>query len=194
MEPYLFNLDLMRMLNDRPGLRAALQTAARETCDPQYGVMLAEILEEDGSYGKAMEWRRWVAQFRPDDPDSLLCLALTAVRSSHWDVAESCYAHLLEKHPTQLERICADLQTEGLAPEDQERLHQIGLRLLQEVLGPNDRNAILLAAVARLAGFTGDLLTCCRCYERALSSQPRHPDAAQWKQHLLRAHRQRAIT
>jgi len=191
VETYLINLDLMRMLNDRPGIRAALQTAARESSDPQYGVQLAELLEEDGSYAKALQWRRWVAQFRPDDLDTLLCLGRTAVRSSEWDMAESCYAQLLEKCPQYRERFCRELQLEGLPPQEQDRLHHLGLRLLQKLLAPNDRNAELLAAVARLAGLTGDLLTCCRCYERAIASQPSHPNAAEWKQHLLRAHQQR---
>ncbi|CAN0499529.1 unnamed protein product, partial [Phaeothamnion confervicola] len=87
---------VLRKMNDRPAMRSALQAGARVTGDPYFGIKLAEALEEEGSYTKALEWRRWVAQFEPNAPDTIRRLAATAVRAGSLQIAEGSYSHLID--------------------------------------------------------------------------------------------------
>lgn len=183
---------ILRKMNDRPAMRAALQTAAQKVGDPFFGVKLAEALEEEGSYVKALEWRRWVAQFEPNDPDTIRRLAATAVRAGNVSTAESSYAHLIELRKNDEAPLGGTFYEEmlgkGLGGEDRTRLQQMALRLLGQALNHQAHSPILLEAAARLAYRVRDLDTSCRYYERAIATNPGNRNAKLWKVELLRAY------
>lgn len=183
---------ILRKMNDRPAMRAALQVAARECGNPFFGVKLAEALEEEGSYGKALEWRRWVAQFEPDDPDTIRRLAATAVRAGNLPTAESSYAHLIElKKKDEMPlggTFYEEMLGKGLSQDDRQNLQQMGLRLLAQALSHQSHSPILLESAARLAYRVRDMDSACRFYERAIATNGTHRNARQWKVELLRAY------
>lgn len=183
---------VLRKMNDRPAMRAALQTAARECGQPFFGVKLAEALEEEGSYVKALEWRRWVAQFEPNDPDTIRRLAATAVRAGNLATAESSYAHLVELKKTDEAPLGSTFYEEmlgkGLSAEGRQSLQQMGLRLLALALSQQSNSPVLLESAARLAYRVRDMDSACRFYERAIATNGTHRNARQWKVELLRAY------
>jgi len=183
---------ILRKMNDRPAMRAALQQAARDCGQPFFGVKLAEALEEEGAYAKALEWRRWVAQFEPNDPDTIRRLAATAVRAGNLATAESSYSHLvdLRKHDeTPLGgTFYEEMLGKGLTPEGRLSLQQMGLRLLASALTHQGNSPSLLESAARLAYRVRDLDSSCRFYERAIATNGSHRNARQWKVELLRAY------
>lgn len=183
---------VLRKMNDRPAMRAALQTAAQKCGDPFFGVKLAEALEEEGSFGKALEWRRWVAQFEPDDPDTIRRLAATAVRAGQIELAESSYAHLIglrKKDEAPLGgTFYEEMLGKGLGPEERSALQHMGLRLLAQALSHQGQSPSLLESAARLAYRVRDLNASCRYYERAIATNNGHRNARQWKVELLRAY------
>lgn len=183
---------LLRKMKDRSAMRAALQVAARDCNDPFFGVKLAEALEEEGSYAKALEWRRWVAQFEPNDPDTIRRLAATAVRAANLTTAESSYSHLIELKKKDESPLGGTFYEEmlgkGLALEDRTQLQQMGLRVLAQALAYQSHSANLLEAAARLAYRVRDLAASCRYYERAIATNPSHRNARLWKVELLRSY------
>jgi len=183
---------LLRKLKDRSAMRAALQIAARECGDPFFGVKLAEALEEEGSYVKALEWRRWVAQFEPNDPDTIRRLAATAVRAGNLATAESSYSHLIELKKKDESPLGGTFYEEmlgkGLASEDRMSLQQMGLRVLSQALSHQSHSANLLESAARLAYRVRDLDASCRFYERAIATNPQHRNSRLWKVELLRTY------
>jgi tetratricopeptide (TPR) repeat protein len=183
---------ILRKMNDRPAMRGALQVAARECGNPFFGVKLAEALEEEGSYAKALEWRRWVAQFEPDDPDTIRRLAATAVRAGNLPTAESSYAHLIElKKKDEMPlggTFYEEMLGKGLSQDDRQNLQQMGLRLLAQALSYQSHSPILLESAARLAYRVRDMDSACRFYERAIATNGTHRNARQWKVELLRAY------
>ena len=183
---------ILRKMNDRPAMRTALQTAARECGQPFFGVKLAEALEEEGSHAKALEWRRWVAQFEPNDPDTIRRLAATAVRAGNLATAESSYAHLVELKKNDEAPLGGTFYEEmlgkGLTADDRQALQQMGLRLLALALSHQSHSPILLESAARLAYRVRDLDSSCRFYERAIATNGTHRNARQWKVELLRAY------
>lgn len=183
---------ILRKMNDRPAMRTALQVAARDTGKPFFGVKLAEALEEEGSYAKALEWRRWVAQFEPDDPDTIRRLAATAVRAGNLPTAESSYSHLVELKKNDEAPLGGTFYEEmlgkGLSAEGRQSLQQMGLRLLAQALSHQSHSPILLESAARLAYRVRDLDSSCRFYERAIATNGTHRNARQWKVELLRAY------
>lgn len=183
---------ILRKMNDRPAMRGALQVAARECGNPFFGVKLAEAHEEEGSYGKALEWRKWVAQFEPDDPDTIRRLAATAVRAGNLPTAESSYSHLIELKKKDEAPLGGTFYEEmlgkGLSQEDRLNLQQMGLRLLAQALSHQSHSPTLLESAARLAYRVRDLDSACRFYERAIATNANHRNARQWKVELLRAY------
>jgi len=183
---------ILRKMNDRPAMRAALQTAARECVSPFFGVKLAEALEEEGAFGKALEWRRWVAQFEPDDPDTIRRLAATAVRANNLQIAESSYSHLIELKKQDEAPLGGTFYEEmlgkGLNAEGRFALQQMGLRMLAQALSHQSHSPSLLESAARLAYRVRDLDSACRFYERAIATNGTHRNSRQWKVELLRAY------
>jgi len=185
---------ILRQMSDRAGMRAALQQAARQCGDPFFGVKLAEALEEDGAYTKALEWRRWVAQFEPDDPDTVRRLAATAVRSGALETAEESYNHLIELRASDEAPLGGtffeEMLGKGLDPEARRSLQKMGMRVLQRALDKQPNSAILLESLARLAYRAKDLKTAQSAYERAVQTNSRHKNLDQWKAELLRVYAQ----
>ena len=183
---------ILKKMNDRPAMRAALQMAARECNSPFFGVKLAEALEEEGAFAKALEWRRWVAQFEPDDPDTIRRLAATAVRANNIPLAESSYAHLIELKKNDEAPLGGTFYEEmlgkGLNLEGRFTLQQMGLRMLAQALSHQSHSPSLLESAARLAYRVRDLDSSCRFYERAIATNPAHRNSRQWKVELLRAY------
>lgn len=183
---------LLRKMNDRPAMRAALQAAARECQDPLFGVKLAEALEEEGAFAKALEWRRWVAQYSPDDADTVRRLAATAVRAGDLRTAESSYAHLItlkSKDESPLGgTFYEEMLGKGVSSDDRLKLQQMGLRLVAQALTHQSTSPTLLESAARLAYRVRDLDSSCRFYERALATNPGHKNARLWRMELLRAY------
>lgn len=183
---------VLKKMNDRPAMRAALQTAARECVSPFFGVKLAEALEEEGAFGKALEWRRWVAQFEPDDPDTIRRLAATSVRANNLQIAESSYSHLIELKKQDEAPLGGTFYEEmlgkGLNAEGRYALQQMGLRMLAQALSHQSHSPSLLESAARLAYRVRDLDSACRFYERAIATNGTHRNSRQWKVELLRAY------
>ena len=183
---------ILKKMNDRPAMRAALQTAARECVSPLFGVKLAEALEEEGAFGKALEWRRWVAQFEPDAPDTIRRLAATAVRANSLQLAESSYMHLIElkKHDEAPlgGTFYEEMLGKGLNAEGRFALQQMALRVLAQALTHQSHSPSLLESAARLAYRVRDLDSACRFYERAIATNGTHRNSRQWKVELLRSY------
>ncbi|MEW6277502.1 MAG: tetratricopeptide repeat protein [Candidatus Eremiobacterota bacterium] len=183
---------ILRKSGDRPAMRAALQLAARVCGDPFFGVKLAEALEEEGSYTKALEWRRWVAQFTPEDPDTIRRLAATAVRSGALKTAEVSYNKLIELRSGDEAPLGGTFYEEmlgkGLEPDKRLQLQQMGLRLLARALETRDASASLLEAAARLSYRVKDMNSSRGFYERALKTNADHKNARQWRVELLRVY------
>lgn len=185
---------ILRKMGVRPELRSALQQAAKECGDPFFGVKLAEILEEEGAYNKALEWRRWVAQFYPDDPDTVRRLAATAVRAGDLETAESYYTLLIKLRENEETPLGGTFYEEmlgrGLDPEQRKNLQKMGLRLLARALINHETNAGLLESAARLACRTKDYTEARGAYEQAIKTNPDHKNIFQWKVELLRVYAQ----
>lgn len=183
---------ILKKMNDRPAMRAALQTAARECNSPFFGVKLAEALEEEGAYSKALEWRRWVAQFEPDDPDTIRRLAATSVRANNLQIAEVSYSHLINLRKNEEAPLGGTFYEEmlgkGLNAEGRFALQQMGLRMLAQALSHQSHSPSLLESAARLAYRVRDLDSACRFYERAIATNGGHRNSRQWKVELLRAY------
>ncbi|MCA9791932.1 MAG: tetratricopeptide repeat protein [Candidatus Eremiobacteraeota bacterium] len=183
---------VLRKMGDRPNMRAALQTAARECRDPFFGVKLAEALEEEGKYEKALEWRRWVTQFEPDDPDTIRRLAATAVRAGAFQTAEQSYSKLIDLKKGDESPLGGTFYEEmlgkGLDTESRIKLQHMGLRLLAKALSYQDRSGSLLEAAARLSYRVKDLDAAKGFYERAIETNPDHRNSREWKVELLRVY------
>lgn len=183
---------ILRRVNDRPKMRGALQFAARECRDPFFGVKLAEALEEEGKHEKALEWRRWVAQFDPEDSDTIRRLAATAVRAGAFQTAEKSYSKLIELRKTDESPLGGTFYEEmlgkGLDAEKRQHLQQMGLRLLAKALSYQDTSPTLLEAAARLSYRIKDLEAARGFYERAIEIHPNHRNGRQWKVELLRVY------
>ena len=183
---------ILRKMADRAGMRAALQQAARQCGDPFFGVKLAEALEEDGAYTKALEWRRWVAQFEPDDTDTIRRLAATAVRAGALETAEENYRHLIELRAGDEAPLGGtffeEMLGKGLDAETRKNLQKMGLRLLATALQTRQTSANLLESAARLAYRAKDLTAARGAYEQAIQANPDHKNVDQWKAELLRVY------
>lgn len=183
---------LRKMGNKRQEMRTSLQTAAQRTDDPYFGVKLAEALEEEGSYSKALQWRLWVAQKHPDDADTVRRLAATAVRAGDLAIAEQSYALLIELRKDDESPVGGTFYEEmlgkGLANDARLQLQHMGLRLLAQALTYQDSSATLLEAAARLAFRVRDLGAARGFYERAIETNPEHRNAKPWKLELLRVY------
>jgi len=183
---------ILRKMADRAAMRAALQQAARQCGDPFFGVKLAEALEEEGAYHKALEWRRWVAQFEPDDPDTIRRLAATAVRAGAIETAEESYNHLLEVRSKDEAPLGGtffeEMLGKGLDLETRKNLQKMGLRLLSQALATRKNSASLLEAAARLAYRAKDLKAAQAAYEKAIHANSKHKNVDQWKSELLRVY------
>jgi tetratricopeptide (TPR) repeat protein len=185
---------ILRKLNDRPAMRAALQHAAREASSGNifFGVKLAEALEEEGAYVKALEWRRWVAQSEPNESDTIRRLAATAVRAGNIELAESSYSHLIELKKNDESPLGGTFYEEmlgkGLSGDERQSLQQMALRLLAQALGHQTHSPVLLESAARLAYRVRDLDASCRYYERAIATNGSHRNCRLWKVELLRAY------
>ncbi len=191
-ELHIRRYKILRKMSDRAGMRAALQQAARQCGDPFFGVKLAEALEEDGAYTKALEWRRWVAQFEPDDPDTVRRLAATAVRAGALETAEENYNHLIELRAGDEAPLGGtffeEMLGKGLDPETRKNLQKMGLRVLARALEKRKSSASLLEAMARLAYRAKDLKTAQTAYEKAIQSNSKNKNIDQWKAELLRVY------
>lgn len=185
---------ILRKMSDRQGMRTALQQAARACGDPFFGVKLAEALEEDGSYAKALEWRRWVAQFEPDDVDTVRRLAATAARAGDLETAEAEYNHLIQLRAGDEAPLGGtffeEMLGKGLDPERRKQLQQMGVRLLARALQTRSTSASLLESAARLAYRTKDLKAAQGAYEQAIRTNPDHKNVDQWQVELLRVYAQ----
>lgn len=188
---------ILRKSNDRPAMRAALQQAARVCGDSFFGVKLAEALEEEGSYTKALEWRRWVAQFTPDDPETIRRLAATAVRAGALKTAEVSYSKLLELRQQDEAPLGGTFYEEmlgkGLESEKRTQLHQMGIRLLAKALETRSDSASLLDSAARLSYRVKDMEAARGFYERALKTNHEHKNSRQWKVELLRVYSNKGL-
>ncbi len=183
---------ILRKSNDRPAMRAALQQAARVCGDSFFGVKLAEALEEEGSYTKALEWRRWVAQFTPEDPETIRRLAATAVRAGALKTAEVSYTKLLELRQGDEAPLGGTFYEEmlgkGLESDKRIQLHQMGIRLLAKALETRSDSPTLLDAAARLSYRVKDMEAARQFYERALKTNQHHKNSRQWRVELLRVY------
>lgn len=183
---------ILKKLGDRPTMRASLQLAARECKDPFFGVKLAEALEEEGRYEKALEWRRWVTQFDSSDPDTIRRLAATAVRAGAFQTAEQSYSKLVDLKKADDTPLGGTFYEEmlgkGLDAESRSTLQQMGLRLLGKALSFQDSNASLLEAAARLSYRIKDLDAARGFYEQAIATNPDHRNTLEWKVELLRVY------
>ena len=183
---------VLRKMKDRPAMRSALQAAARATGDPYFGVKLADALEEEGSFSKALEWRTWVAQFEPNDPDTIRRLAATAVRAGILQVAEGSYGHLIDLRKQDESPLGGTFYEEmlgrGMQPAERTLLQQMGLRLVTKALQHQPHSATLLEAGARLAYRIRDMESACDFYERTIAQSSGHRNQHQWKLELLRAY------
>jgi tetratricopeptide (TPR) repeat protein len=191
-ELHVKKFKILRKMNNRPAMRAALQVGARVCGDPYFGVKLAEALEEEGAFQKALEWRRWVAQFEPDSPDTIRRLAATAVRAGSLQTAEASYAHLIELRKHEESPLGGTFYEEmlgkGLEPAERFNLQKMGLRLISRALQLQESSATLLESAARLAYRVKEIETSCRFYERAIATNPGHRNVTQWKIELLRGY------
>jgi tetratricopeptide (TPR) repeat protein len=191
-ELHVRHYKILRKMANRPAMRAALQQAARQCGDPFFGVKLAEALEEEGSYLKALEWRRWVAQFEPDDPDTIRRLAATAVRAGALETAEESYSHLLKvrnKDEAPLGgTFFEEMLGKGLDLETRKSLQKMGLRLLNQALATRKNSPSLLEAAARLAYRAKDFKAAQAAYEKAIHANSKHKNVDQWKSELLRVY------
>ncbi len=173
-------------------MRSALQAAARECRDPFFGVKLAEALEEDGKYEKALEWRRWVTQFDPEDPDTIRRLAATAVRAGAFQTAEQSYSKLVDLRRQDEAPLGGTFYEEmlgkGLDTESRIKLQHMGLRLLAKALSYQDKNGNLLESAARLSYRVKDLAAARGFYERAIETNSDHRNTREWKVELLRVY------
>ena len=183
---------ILRSLGERGKMRAGLQLAARELKDPFFGVKLAEALEEEGRYEAALEWRRWVIQFDPDDPDSIRRLAGTAVRSGEFQTAEQSYSKLIDLRKDEAEPLGGTFYDEMLGksfePSKRVELQKIGLRLLAKALSFQSNNGNLLESAARLSYRVRDLESSRAFYQMAISTNPNHRNTREWKWELLRVY------
>ncbi|MCE7869017.1 hypothetical protein DYH09_01435 [bacterium CPR1] len=183
---------ILRKSNDRPAMRAALQQAARVCGDSFFGVKLAEALEEEGSFTKALEWRRWVAQFTPEDPETIRRLAATAVRAGALKTAEVSYTKLLELRQSDEAPLGGTFYEEmlgkGLETEKRIQLHQMGIRLLAKALETRADSPTLLDSAARLSYRVKDMDAARLFFERSLKTNTDHKNARQWKVELLRVY------
>ncbi len=183
---------LRKMGNKRQEMRTSLQAAAQKTNDPYFGVKLAEALEEEGSYSKAQQWRLWVAQFHPEDADTVRRLAATSVRGGDLAIAEQSYAHLIELRKDDESPLGGTFYEEmlgkGLANDARLQLQHMGLRLLAQALTYQDSSATLLEAAARLAFRVRDLGAARGFYERAIETNGDHRNVKPWKLELLRVY------
>ncbi|MBI3924077.1 MAG: tetratricopeptide repeat protein [Armatimonadetes bacterium] len=193
-ELHIQKFKMLRKMGDRPAMRAGLQAAARICGDPFFGVKLAEALEEEGAYTKALEWRRWVAQFEPDDSDTIRRLAATAVRAGALKTAEQSYSRLIEIRKEDQSPLGGTFYEEmlgkGLDGEKRLQLQQMGLRLLAKALSVQDRSPTLLEAAARLSYRVKDLDASRGFYERAIETNTDHRNSLQWKVELLKVYAQ----
>lgn len=191
-EHHVRKYKILRKLGDRPVMRAALQVAARECRDPFFGVKLAEALEEEGKYEKALEWRRWVTQFDSQDPDTIRRLAATAVRAGALQTAEQSYSKLIDLKKGDEAPLGGTFYEEmlgkGLDTESRNQLQQMGLRLIAKALSYQDRSGTLLESAARLSYRVKDLEACRRFYERAIETNQGHRNVREWKVELLRVY------
>lgn len=185
---------VLRKMNDRAGVKAALQQAVRDCGDPFFGVKLSEVLEEEGAYSKALEWRRWVAQFYPEDPDTVRRLAATAVRAGDLETAENFYTQLIKLRADEESPLGGTFFEEmlgrGLDHNKRSYLQKMGLRLLARALINRETNAGLLESAARLAYRTKDYVEARGAFEQAIKTNPKHKNIVQWKVELLRIYAQ----
>jgi tetratricopeptide (TPR) repeat protein len=177
---------------DRPAMRRALAQAAQVTGQAFFGVKLADALEEEGSYSKALEWRKWVALLEPEDPDTVRRLAATAVRAGDLDLAEATYTRLIELRRGDEAPLGGTFFEEmlgrGLSVEQRRKLQQMGLRLLARALATREDSAMLLESAARLGYRLKNYAAARGAYEKAIETHPGHRNALQWKVELLRVY------
>lgn len=181
---------VLRKKGDRQAMRQALQAGAKSTDDSYFGVKLAEALEEEGSYVKALEWRKWVAGKRPNESDTIRRLAATAVRANALPIAEATYSHLIELRKDDESPLGGTFYEEmlgkGLGGENRRSLQQMGLRLIAKALKYQKESAALLEAGARLAYRVRDMEMSCAFYEQVIKIAPHHRNRHQWKMELLK--------
>jgi tetratricopeptide (TPR) repeat protein len=190
-EHHIRRFKLLRKKSDRPAMRSALQAAAKATSDSYFGVKLAEALEEEGSFTKALEWRKWVAQFQPNDTDTIRRLAATSVRANALQVAEATYSHLIELRRNEEAPLGGTFYEEmlgkGLQADNRKQLQEMGLRLIAKALKYQGASSSLLEAGARLAYRVRNMEMACAFYEQAIQLHIDHRNRHQWKMELLKA-------
>lgn len=183
---------VLRKLGERGKMRAALQFAARELKDAFFGIKLAEVLEEEGRYAAALEWRRWVIQFGADDADAVRRLAGTAVRAGDFQTAEQSYSKLIDLRADEENPLGGTFYEEmlgkGFEPNKRRELQKMGLRLLAKALARQSKSGNLLEAAARLSYRVRDLEAARSFYDRAISTNPHHRNIRDWKWELLRVY------
>lgn len=194
VELHKLKIKILRKMQDRPALRQELLHAANVCNVPFFGVKLAEQLEEDGAFAEALEWRRWVANFHPDDPDTVRRLATTAVRAGNLDIAEKAYTLLIKLRAGDELPLGGNFYEEmmgrGLNPAQRRELQKMGLRLLARALINRETNASILEAAARIAYRTKSFTEARGAYEQAIRSNPQHKNVHQWKAELLHVYAQ----
>lgn len=191
-EAHVQKYKVLRKLGDRTKMRASLQLAARELKDPFFGVKLAEALEEEGRFPTALEWRRWVIQFDPNDPDSLRRLASTSVRAGDLQGAEQSYLKLIEIRKEDDNPLGGTFYDEmlgkGLEPIKRKELQTLGIRLLNHALSYQSKSGNLLEAAARLSYRVRDLKAAREFYDQGITTNPHHRNIRDWKWELLRVY------
>ena len=193
-ELHKLKIKILRKMQNRTELRQALLQAANVCNMPFFGVKLAEQLEEDGAYADALQWRQWVANFHPEDPDTVRRLAATAVRAGDLETAERAYSLLIKLRADEELPLGGTFYEEmlgrGLPPEKRQALQKMGLRLLARALIHRETNASILEAAARIAYRTKSFTESRGAYEQAIRSNPRHKNVNQWKVELLNVYAQ----
>ncbi|MDO5295662.1 MAG: tetratricopeptide repeat protein [bacterium] len=193
-ELHKLKIKILRKMQNRPELRKALSEAANVCKTPFFAVKLAEQLEEDGAYADALEWRQWVADIHPDDPDTVRRLAATAVRAGELEIAEKTYTRLIKLRSDDELPLGGTFYEEmlgrGLPPEKRQELQKMGLRLLARALIHRETNASILEAAARIAYRTKSYTESRGAYEQAIRSNPNHKNVHQWKAELLNVYAQ----
>lgn len=181
---------ILRKMGNNAAMHKALQAGASECGDPFFGVKLAELLEQEGAYAKALEWRKWVTSFNQNDPDNIRRLAATAARAGELDTAEHAYTLLIKLRTGGDSPLGGTFQEEmlgrGLEPEKRRSLQEMGLRLLARALIGRESNAGLLESAARLAYRTKDLTAARGAFEQAIKTNKDHKNVTQWRVELLR--------
>ena len=193
-ELHKLKIKILRKMQNRPELRKALSEAANVCKTPFFAVKLAEQLEEDGAYADALEWRQWVAEIHPEDPDTVRRLAATAVRAGELEIAEKTYNRLIKLRSDDELPLGGTFYEEmlgrGLPPEKRKELQKMGLRLLARALIHRETNASILEAAARIAYRTKSYTESRGAYEQAIRSNPNHKNVHQWKAELLNVYSQ----